>query len=473
MNEFEDYFSTRASPKSVRDRTEALLSGMGLGTNVPPETYRGQMLPFSVSKSRGIEWDPYNSGAAAPALTVTRKAVDAATGSGPPLKSEDIAGPSMYAIPVAGSVRGFTARVTRPPSDQALLRRSNDTIRNLSELDHPRYPTGYPDEGGVLGHYADAAVENFPPGTTRETSPEVHAALDRLRNQPGGAPKPDPVADAKDAAFQARMETDPFLARVAAQMQQLSAAAGERASGPPMTLGELVKLRENLPHNEAGAAETRTAIDNAITAGRNDFGVGDAYRNAMLNHDAAQASITAAGTPAPGRVKSALLGAADRLEQGSGPLAPSITAALLAAGSHALGMPGWITALAGTGGMATGNRVPFFGQALGAGARTLAGKPVPQGEFGPGALAARANSPLGQETIGSTIPYSPPGGGFFSPRAQLAQALMLRDAEAQRQYWRNGPPSVALAPPAPAQVRGNAPAPARPPIDYNDPENAL
>jgi hypothetical protein len=383
---------------------------------------------------------------------------------GPALKSEDIAGPAIFAIPSAGSVRGFTARVTRPPSDQALLRRSNNTVQHLSELDHPRYPTGYPDEGGVLGHYADSAVENFPPGTTRETSPEVHAALDRLRNKPGGPPKPDPVADAKDAAFQAKMETDPALGRMFAQYQQLEAEAGHRASGPSMTLGELVKLRENLPRHEAGAAELRTAIDNAITAGRNDFGVGDAFRNAMLNHDAAQASITAAGTPAPGRVRSALLGAADRLEQGSGPLAPSITAALLAAGSHALGMPGWITALAGTGGMATGNRVPFFGQALGAGARTLAGKPVPQGEFGPGALAARANSPLGQETIGSTIPYSPPGGKLLSPRAQLAQAILLRDAEAQRQYWKNGPPSV---------LSGAAPTPTRPPVDYSDPENSL
>jgi hypothetical protein len=231
-----------------------------------------------------------------------------------------------------------------------------------------------------------------------------------------------------------------------------------------MTLGELIRMRENLPHHEPGAAELRAEIDNAIYQ-RNDFGVGDAYRNARGNLDAADASITAAGAPAPGRVRSGLLNAADRFEQGSGPLAPSITAALVAAGSHALGMPGWITALAGTGGAAAGNRVPVIGQALGAGVRLLAGKPIPQGEFGPGAVAAREASPMFREREGSIVPYSPPGGGLLSPRAQLAQALMLQDA-ANRAHARPAGPEGPYD-----WVRGNVPA--RPPVDYNDPENAL
>jgi hypothetical protein len=429
----------------------------------PEEPYHWKTLPFT-STSKGYQFDPH-SGMLAPAFETAMPAIDAFTGRGPPLKSSDIAGPAFDAAQMLPtSVRGFTARVTRPPSDQALFRRGNATIDRLSGLNHPPYPTGYRNEGGLLGHFADTAELDFPSGATPKTSPETFAALERLRNKPGGPPKPDPVADAKDATFQARMETDPALGRMFAQMKQLSAAAGEQPSGPPLTLGELIRMRENLPHHEPGAAELRAEIDNAIYQ-RNDFGVGDVYRNARGNLDAADASITAAGTPNPGAVRRTMLNTANALEQG-GALTPSLTGIGAALVSHAAGMPGWLTAAMAGGGVGAGAKVPGIGQTLGGVVRSLAGKPIPQGEFGPAAVAAREASPMFREREGSIVPYSPPGGGMLAPRAQLAQALMLQDA-ANRAHARPAGPEGPYD-----WVRGAPPAPARQ-VDWNDPENTL
>jgi hypothetical protein len=449
--ELERYFDYRPVPKNNTLPT-------------PPEPpYHWQTLPLT-TRNRSVEYDPH-SGMLAPAFETAMPAIDAFTGRGPPLRSSDIADTAIEAAGMLPtSVRAFTARVTRPPRDQDLFRRGNATIDRLSGLNHPPYPTGYQNEGGLLGHFADTAQENFPLGATPKTSPETFTALERLRNKPGGPPKPDPVADANDAMTQARMDTDPALGRMFAQMKQLSAEYGERASGPPLTLGELIRMRENLPHHEPGAPEARAEIDNAIYQ-RNDFGVGDAYRNARGNLDAADASITAAGTPNPGAVRRTMLNTANALEQG-GPLTPSLTGIGAALVSHAAGMPGWLTAVLGAGGVGTGAKVPGIGQALGGVVRSLAGKPIPQGEFGPAAVAARTNSPMFREVEGSIVPYSPPGGGLLSPRAQLAQALMLQDA-ANRAHARPAGPEgpydwVRGAPPAPPQQ-----------VDYNDPENSL